>query len=496
MANDRLTLTDEQLAAVAKFRSQESLKVTAFAGTGKTSTLVAMASVDARTGLYLAFNRSIATEAKLKFARSVECRTVHSLAFQSVKSRYDSTSKLIDSLSGNAVASLLSLREVPLPTFVLRPASLGSLVHRTVLSFCQSADDHIQGTHMPVTGKIAALSRGEQQRLSEHVASIARQLWERMVDPSDATPLGHDGYLKLWALSRPTIACDYIMLDEAQDTNAVVMHVLARQPAQMVFVGDAHQQIYEWRGAVNAMENIKTAHHSYLTMSFRFGDPIAGAANRILRMLGETRALRGSPTQLSELGTIDYDACLCRTNATLMSELIQVLSHGMRVHVLGGVGDLRRLLDGVQSLQDHRPTDVPELFGFTNWDDVRTAAQDNELSELVTLVNLVERFTVSMLKTAVSRAEANESAAEVVLSTVHKAKGREWKRVRLADDFLLGLNDEAEGQKKRKSMHKEEVRIAYVAVTRAKTAVYIPPSLRTAFGILQDAKYDDHHVNT
>ncbi|MDH2406059.1 UvrD-helicase domain-containing protein [Bradyrhizobium sp. SSUT18] len=71
-------------------------------------------------------------------------------------------------------------------------------------------------------------------------------------------PLGHDGYLKLWALSSHAIAADFILLDEAQDTNPVVLDVLRKQPAQMIYVGDKYQQIYEWRGAVNAMEKIET----------------------------------------------------------------------------------------------------------------------------------------------------------------------------------------------------------------------------------------------
>ena len=112
-----------------------------------------------------------------------------------------------------------------------------------------------------------------------------------MLNPADATPLGHDGYLKLWALTNPVIQRDFILLDEAQDTNEVVLDVLKRQQSQFVCVGDAHQQIYEWRGAVNAMQRIRTANHCYLTMSFRFGEPIAQAANQILRRLGEQRRI-------------------------------------------------------------------------------------------------------------------------------------------------------------------------------------------------------------
>ena len=61
--------------------------------------------------------------------------------------------------------------------------------------------------------------------------------------------MGHDGYLKLWALGRPKLAADFVLLDEAQDSNPVMLDVLSRQAAQVVYVGDRHQQIYQWRGA-------------------------------------------------------------------------------------------------------------------------------------------------------------------------------------------------------------------------------------------------------
>ena len=49
----------------------------------------------------------------------------------------------------------------------------------------------------------------------------------------------------------------------------------------MIYVGDAHQQIYAWRGAVNAMQQMPLP-ESRLTTSFRFGDAIADVANNLL----------------------------------------------------------------------------------------------------------------------------------------------------------------------------------------------------------------------
>ena len=65
--------TDEQTLAVDKFKTGRPLKITAFAGTGKTSTLIQMARTRPSRGLYLAFNKAIAlanTAAEAAYIRS------------------------------------------------------------------------------------------------------------------------------------------------------------------------------------------------------------------------------------------------------------------------------------------------------------------------------------------------------------------------------------------------------------------------------------------
>ena len=77
-----LRLTPEQEAIVATPPSS-TLLVMAGAGTGKTSTLVEYARRwDEHRGIYLAFNTDIAREAKEKFPRHIEVRTMHSFAYR------------------------------------------------------------------------------------------------------------------------------------------------------------------------------------------------------------------------------------------------------------------------------------------------------------------------------------------------------------------------------------------------------------------------------
>lgn len=81
--------THEQHAIVTAAAAGKDLVVQAGAGTGKTSTLKMVArALRAQQPVYIAYNRSIATEAAASFPSHVMCRTAHSLALQAVGRRY------------------------------------------------------------------------------------------------------------------------------------------------------------------------------------------------------------------------------------------------------------------------------------------------------------------------------------------------------------------------------------------------------------------------
>ena len=83
-----LNLTEEQQTICQAARDlgvRSSLKIQAFAGTGKTTTLAAIAeSLPQRKFLYLVFNRAAADEAQHRMPSNVSVRTAHAVAFRSV----------------------------------------------------------------------------------------------------------------------------------------------------------------------------------------------------------------------------------------------------------------------------------------------------------------------------------------------------------------------------------------------------------------------------
>lgn len=477
--------TSEQNLALELFLTGDSLKINAFAGTGKTSTLEYLAEHSTKPGIYLAFNKSIADEASGRFPPHVQCRTTHSLAYRSTPTVFrKNKSKMSDDLNPNAVAVLLRLENyVIASSFSISARSRGALIRQTLKRFQHSDATEILGSHVPRWGKLSVLSRPELEQLIGDTAQRARVLWNRMLDPSDRAPLGHDGYFKRWSLNDPEIPGRFILLDEAQDTNPAMLAALRRQDAQVIYVGDRYQQIYEWRGAINAMDSVATQHKCDLTQSFRFGDEIAHAASNLLEALNERTRISGNPRVTSRLGCSTPNAILCRTNAGVIDHVIHAFSAGVTPYIVGGTGEALRLLDGVRWLQRGQPTDVPEFFGFSRWQEVVEFSESEEGQPLRTFVRLVDRHGESRLRSYLAAVAEREVNSSLIISTAHKAKGREWDHVCIIDDFVVVKKDD-HGEEI--GFDEEELRLLYVALTRARLSVQIPEALASRFDIDQD----------
>jgi superfamily I DNA/RNA helicase len=470
--NGSLRLTKEQLHAVDLFKTGSSLRINAFAGTGKTTTLQAMAQTRGEPGVYLAFNRAIADDARQKFPRNVKCQTVHSLAYAFARGQLKREDKLSDSVNTNLILRTLSIKPFFCNDLQITQNQIAGCIATTLRQFFYSADYDLSTKHFRPTGFLLFIRKEELQELSHLIVEGAKTLWYRMIKPEDPLPLGHDGYLKYWALCRPEIPAKFILLDEAQDTNPVVLEVLRQQRCQVVFVGDRYQQIYEWRGAVNAMEYANANHDAYLTESFRFGPEIARTANKILHRLQETRSIVGVGGK--SLRSKTSRAIISRTNAALVDALIEQLNAGEKPYLEGGASELKRLLLAIQQIIFGRPSDLPELFGFRDWKSFVSFANSDQGLEYRTIVRLIGRYTIDKLLDAVDQSEETEESATITLSTTHRAKGREWDDVYLADDFKRPEKDMSGSEILNLQ---EELRIAYVAVTRARRNLRIPDSM-------------------
>jgi superfamily I DNA/RNA helicase len=217
----------------------------------------------------------------------------------------------------------------------------------------------------------------------------------------------------------------------------VLEEIFLNQDAQRVCVGDPAQQIYAWRSARDVMTGFP-AEHLELTRSFRFGSPIAEVANRWLRHAESDMRLTGSGPAASQVGVVAMaDAVLCRGNADVIKEIMAFLDAGVRVALTGGGEALFRIAEAAQQLKAGHRTSHPELFLFSSWGEVQEYVEnDDAAQDLRAFVRLVDVHGPETIMEAMRRL-CLEDAAQVTVSTAHKAKGREWDTS--ASDRASGL---------------------------------------------------------
>lgn len=444
------------------------LMVEAGAGTGKTTTLRMMADVLEGNGQYTAFNSSLVAESGEKFAGTqVACNTTHSLAFRSVGKKYGHRLGG-NRMRGEQVAKILGLGsfeiEVDGKVRTLVAGFLAAHVLGAIKRFCQSDCRQIQANHFRYIAGIDMPQDGHRtssnnELLREHLLPYADKAWADLCDKDGILPFHHDHYVKIWQLNKPVIAGDYILLDEAQDTAPVMLDVLKQQTVPVIIVGDSAQQIYEWRGAVNALAAFPDAPRLLLSQSFRFGEAVAKVANAVLDQLTEGTPLRlkGLPSIPSRLTRIEHPtAVLCRTNATAVSTLLGALTQNKRAFLVGGGSDVISFVEAAKALQNGGHTSHPELACFESWADVQEYSKQDEGEDLRLMVKLIDQFKVQPILDALKNMPA-EAQADLVVSTAHKSKGREWDSVVLASDFPT-----------RDRCSDSDLKLLYVAVTRAK----------------------------
>jgi UvrD/REP helicase N-terminal domain/UvrD-like helicase C-terminal domain/DEAD/DEAH box helicase len=463
------TPTAEQAAIIAAFKTGHDLVVEARAGTGKTTTLKMLAEAQpGRRGLYIAYNRAIADDAKKTFPASVKCSTAHGLAYGAVV-----TPAIRKRLNGprvpaRQVCRILRINDpLKVEDKILAPEQVARLVMAAVGRFANSADPEPQPWHVPTK---PGLDSGEAKAtLRAAVTPLARKAWEDLTRADGQLKFEHGHYLKMWQLSRPVLKFDYVMLDEAQDANPVIASVVDGQNGtQKILVGDACQAIYGWNGAVDAMSKFRADHRVALSQSFRFGPLIAAEANKWLTVLESLPLVTGFErvnSAVTESCGGDVDAVLCRTNAQAVAELIAAHTSGRKAALVGGGAEVKRLAQAAITLKAGLGCDHPELFAFRTWGEVQDYADhDPGGSDLKVFVKLIDDHGPDEVIGIIDNL-SQERYADVVVSTAHKAKGREWDSVRIAGDFhepKKGPDGEL-GE-----ISREDAMLAYVAVTRAK----------------------------
>lgn len=462
-----MPLTDEQ-ERIASSRAK-TLVVNAYAGTGKTSVLVEYARRRPETRMiYLAFNRSIKEEASRRFPPNVRCVTTHGLAFPKFGAMYQHK---FGNLKASHIARLLDVDFIG-----------AGHVLATITNYLASPELRLGEAHAIPTAPKAS------RRVIGEIVHRAERVWEAMQDTDcREVPMPHDGYLKLYQCSIPVIRTDRILFDEAQDANPVTVDFVTRQDCGKTIVGDRHQSIYQFRGAIDALGSIQADDYLDLTASFRFGGGIAELASGMLMdWCGASKPVRGLGKR-ETVFAVDPGlphAVIARTNGCLFAEAVAQVVGNRKFGFAGGVEGYRfdQILDAYYLLVDqrHRIRDqyIASFDDFMMMKGYGEELDDKEIKVLVKVVEDYRHDIPGLIEEIKRRAIANLAEADVTLATAHKSKGLEFENVILTDDYTELLPKREPETGKEIPPKAEEVHVLYVALTRAQVGLEVPVTVR------------------
>jgi superfamily I DNA/RNA helicase len=487
-----MQLTAEQDAVLS---TNENLVINAVAGSGKTTTLVEYAKSRPASSkiLYLAFNKTVKSEALQKFAaaglRNVKVETAHSLAFDHVIKH--SSYKVVQGYNSYDLCSLLNIKTNDSHTDFI----MASHVNKFTSYFCNSKAGKVTDLNYAETisdPKAKSFVTNFYNSIEQYTRTALAKMDKGEMD------LTHDFYLKKFQLSNPVLPFDYILFDEGQDASAAMLDVFLKQPAIKVIVGDIHQQIYGWRYAVNSLQQVDYPVF-HLSHSFRFDDEVALVANKILgwkKLLKQMPDIKLIGTRTHSSATITK-ATLGRTNLGLLLNAIAQWQHGdiKTIYFEGNINSYTFADEGaslydVLNLYNGNPGKVKDklIASMKTLQELEDYIEKTEDKSLSMIVEVVKEFG-NKLPGLISELKTNHSAtkeeADMIFSTVHRCKGMEYDEVTLLNDFInpeklkkyvsqLGGDNLGEADKNRLA---EEINILYVAVTRAKNKLKIPPEI-------------------
>lgn len=284
---------------------------------------------------------------------------------------------------------------------------------------------------------------------------------------------------------------DVIIVDEAQDVNAIQAELISRTlvpGGRVIIAGDPDQAIMGFRGcledAFHSLAGRFKCRELPLSVSYRCPRAVVRRAQQYVERIEHAPSApdgnvldRGLRWVSSEFRAQD-DVILCRNIAPLVNLRYQLREEGVPCHVTGdgipvaaivklakrtGAADYVRL----ESYLDQYFEERSQRWGAL---DSRLGALDDHRKIILTCARRLKSKGNFMqaLVAEIENSLREERASSLELSTIHRAKGREWKRV-----FILGMKRYMPSRYATQPWQQEQERhLAYVGITRAKCELH------------------------
>lgn len=501
-------LSDQQMAVVEwVINGKGSLELRARAGCGKTFVLMRVVQAIRMANMgeiaLMAYNVKIAAEIKEKLEpfeydwRAVQAGTVHSFGWGAwrkvaphAKVDNDKIYKLIDSCALEQGGAFFSENSGPI-------AKLVSLAKQRAIGHLGAIENmdlwYDIWEHFNLDDDVTETVNIEDViRAAIKVYRMSLNQCREVVDFDDMILAPLYFKARFWPK-------DWVLVDESQDTNparrALALAMLKPRTGRMIFVGDPAQAIYGFTGAdSDSMKQLREATNAKvlpLNVTRRCPRTVVEQAKRLVpdfiahEDAPEGICRRTTYDMLEKEGLGKDDAILCRNTAPLISTAYSLISKGIACRVEGrdiGNGLIKlarrwkvRTLDKLLlKLEDYLARQTAKYMSKGQEHRVEQITDQVECLKVVInrclmlkktgIDDLVEDIKTMFNITDEKRDTDDKKLPPVcTLSTIHKSKGREWKRV-----FLLGREKYMPSPYAKKDWQQEQERnLEYVAITRA-----------------------------
>lgn len=473
----------------------------AVAGAGKTTTLMEGVKLMRGSAFIGAYNNKMAKELKARLAKMAEdgvqglenkkAGTFHSAGYNALR-RANKDVEIDD----KKVRGLAERMAIPATVqedkdFLSCVCKLVGLAKQTGF-YCRDLVPNVQRRYWEELVYRHDVADGLPEEITtDDLCDFAERVLLRSNEIKDVIDFDDMVYLPLLRGLR-MFQNDWVLIDEAQDTNAVRRALAAkmlRPGGRLIAVGDQHQAIFGFTGADNeSLRIIKerfNAKTMRLSVSWRCPQLVVSVAREYVdHIVAAPSAALGTKLGMSYTNMVGSvlpgDAVLCRFNAPLVELCFRLIREGKPAKIEG-----RSIGEGLVALVSRWKVKTLDALEkkLEKWVDNelakidRSPKPDERKKEAVkdkhaTVLVLVERArekgitTVAELKEMVLEMFADVGADKelVVLSSVHRSKGLEWPRV-----FVLGRGDIMPPRREMQEWQREqEINLCYVAVTRAQ----------------------------
>ena len=409
-----MKLSTEQsdiIQASQKLGEGEILKIDACAGSGKTSTLVEVVKANPdKKYLYLAFNRSIADKAGTLFPGNCVSMTIHSLAYRHM---FHQRKPML----GNIKVSDLRGKFPELNNYLLYELLMQ---YRNFLNS--------DGENYP-------------SRKIRKIFSLVE---------NGELPCMHDHYLKVFSMMTGedqglSDAFDCILIDESQDASPVMLSIMAKATCSKIFVGDSHQSIYGFRGAINALANQPASVVKHLSISFRSTQEVLDKANFAIGYYnnkvyeGQVPYVHMKCFSPEVKLRNEQHAIITRTNSKLVDVIAEYVDEPEKAVLLKKPEDVFKMPIAIYEFIFTKKRsffgDLSFLNEFKDLEMLKEYAEQTGDGEIKTAIRIADKYKKFLYTLKKKAALMNKADAPVVLTNAHTSKGLEWKSVQLEDDF-------------------------------------------------------------